>query len=141
MTKDRILGLDLGTKTLGISLSDITKTIANKYDILRFENEDYNLLLDPLKKVIDDNNVSLIVLGFPKNMNNSIGERANITLMFKKLIEEKLNIEVILQDERLSSKQANDFMIMGDVSRKKRKKKVDSLAANIILQSYLDRRN
>ena len=78
-------------------------------------------------------------MGFPKNMNNSIGERGQVTLEFKEKIEKSLNIEVIMQDERLTTVEATNYMIEADISRKKRKKKVDSLAANIILQTYLDK--
>lgn len=135
----RYLGLDLGTRTLGISISDITLTIASAYKTIRFEENDYMSLIPILKDIIEENNVSKIVLGYPKNMNNTIGDRANTTMEFKNMIEENLNIEVIMQDERLSTKEAHFYMIKADMSRKKRKEKVDSLAANIILQTYLDK--
>lgn len=135
----RYLGLDLGTRTLGISISDITLTIASAYKTIRFEENDYMSLIPILKEIIEENNVSKIVLGYPKNMNNTIGDRANTTMEFKNMIEENLNIEVIMQDERLSTKEAHFYMIKADMSRKKRKEKVDSLAANIILQTYLDK--
>ncbi len=141
MSNDRIIGLDLGTKTLGISMSDITKTVANSFDTIRFNNEDYSLLIKPLKEIIEEYNVSKIVLGFPKNMNNTIGMRAEITMEFKEILESNIDIDVVMQDERLSSKAADLYMLEGNVSRKKRKQKKDSLAANIILQSYLDRRD
>ena len=135
----RYLGLDLGTRTLGISVSDITLTIASAYKTIRFLENDYMSLIPILKEIIEENNVSKIVLGYPKNMNNTIGDRANTTMEFKNMIEENLNIEVIMQDERLSTKEAHFYMIKADMSRKKRKEKVDSLAANIILQTYLDK--
>ena len=84
--------------------------------------------------------IEKMILGFPKNMNGTIGPRALTTLDFKKKLEDTFNIEVELQDERLSTKEATNYMIKADVSRKKRKKKIDSLAANIILQTYLDKR-
>ena len=136
----RYLGLDLGTKTLGISKSDSMGIIASSYKLLKFENEDYNSLIEPLKDIINDLKIDKIVLGLPKNMDNSLGFASERSLNFKKLIEDNINIEVILQDERLSSVEANNLMIMGDTSRKKRKEKVDSLAATIILQRYLDQR-
>ena len=80
-------------------------------------------------------------MGLPKNMNNTIGTRANISYMFKDLLEEKYNIPVILEDERLTSRISNDILIKADITRKKRKKVVDKMAATIILQSYLDRIN
>lgn len=137
--KGRVLGLDLGTKTLGLAISDITKTIATTYKTIRFNSEEYDVLLPELKEIIDKENITLLVLGFPKNMNNTIGPRGEATLEFKKKLEDYLNIEVIMQDERLSTVSAINVMLEADISRKKRKEKVDSVAANIILQTYLDR--
>ena len=137
----RYLGLDLGSKTLGISISDTTNTIASVYTTLRF-SEDNNLdTLDELKKIIKENNITTLVLGLPKNMNNTLGPRALITLEYKEKLEQELNIEVILYDERLTSVISNNVLIDADISIKKRKKKVDGMAAVIILQGYLDRRN
>lgn len=136
----RYLGLDLGTKTLGIAKSDPSGIIASSYKLLKFENEDYNSLIEPLKEIINELKVDKLVLGLPKNMDNSLGFASDRSLNFKKLIEDNIDIEVILQDERLSSVEANNLMIMGDTSRKNRKEKVDALAATIILQRYLDQR-
>ena len=136
----KYMGLDLGSKTLGISISDITKTIATNYKTLYFENEDYDSLINPLKEIIKEEKIEKIILGYPKNMNNTIGPRAQITEEFKNKIENKLKIEVILQDERLTSVISNNVLIEANISRKKRKKKVDGIAAVIILQSYLDRK-
>lgn len=135
----RYLGLDLGSKTLGISVSDRSNMIANVVTTLRFEENDYSNIWDDLKKIIDDNEVTTIVLGLPKNMNDTLGERALITLEFKKLLEEKFSLEVIMEDERLTSVISNNVLINADLSRKKRKKKVDGIAAVLILQGYLDR--
>ena len=132
----RYMGLDLGSKTLGIAISDTTKTIANVLTTLRFKNEDYKSLLGPLSDIIKENSISKIILGYPKNMDNSIGERAKITLEFKKILESKFKIEVIMEDERLTSVISNNILLEADLSRKKRKQKVDGLAAEIILQSY-----
>ena len=136
----KYMGLDLGSKTLGISISDITKTIATNYKTLYFENEDYDSLINPLKEIIKEEKIEKIILGYPKNMNNTIGPRAQITEEFKNKIENKLKIEVILQDERLTSVISNNILIEANISRKKRKKKVDGIAAVIILQSYLDKK-
>ncbi len=135
----RYLGLDLGTRTLGISMSDITHTIATSYKTIRFEDSQYDDLLVELKQIIDENKISKIILGLPKNMNNTIGDRALTTLEFKDKLEKEFNLPVIMQDERLSTVEATNYMIEADMSRKKRKKKVDALAANIILQTYLDK--
>ncbi len=136
----RYLGLDLGTKTLGIAKSDAMGIIASSYKLLKFENEDYNSLIEPLKEIIINEKIDKIVLGLPKNMDNSMGFASERSLNFKKLIEDNINIEVILQDERLSSVEANNLMISNGTRRDKRKEKVDSLAATIILQRYLDQR-
>ena len=136
----KYLGLDLGTRTLGIAVSDLTHTIASTLKTIRYEENDYKYLLDELKKIIEQEKIEKIVLGLPKNMNNTIGESAERCLNFKKQIEENLNIEVLMQDERLTTDEATNYMLEANISRKKRKKKVDSLAANIILQTYLDRK-
>lgn len=137
--KMRYLGLDLGTRTLGLSLSDTTATIATALKTIRFSEEDYDSLLPQIEALVNEFQVEKIVLGFPKNMNNTIGPRGEATIEFQKKLQAYLNIEVILQDERLSTVSAHRYMIAGDMSRKKRKAKVDSLAANIILQTYLDK--
>lgn len=135
----RYLGFDLGTRTLGISISDLTGTIASTLKTIRFEENDYDNLLVMLEDIIKEYDAKKIVLGLPKNMNNTMGDRCTVTLEFKKKLEDKFNIEVIMQDERLSTVEATNYMIKADMSRKKRKQKVDSLAANIILQTYLDK--
>ena len=112
---------------------------ASNGKLIRFNENDYESALNQLEEIISEFKVEKIVLGLPKNMNNSLGFASERSMNFKKMIEEKYNIEVILQDERLSSVEANNIMIKNDTSRKKRKKSVDSLAANIILQSYLDK--
>lgn len=137
----RCLGLDLGSKTLGMAISDYTGMIASRLDTLYFENEDYDSLLEPLKKIVNDENIEKIVLGLPKNMDNSIGTRAEITLEFKEKLEKFIGLEVIMIDERLTSVISNQVLISANMSRKKRKKKVDGVAAVLILQSYLDRIN
>ena len=136
----RYIGLDLGTKTLGIALSDRMGLIASFYKTLEFKEEDYDSLIEPLKEIIENEKVESIVLGLPKNMNNSIGFAGERSIHFKELLESNIDLPVILEDERLSSVEANNIMIASDLSRKKRKKRVDALAATIILQRYLDRR-
>lgn len=136
----RYLGLDLGTKTLGLSLSDITGTIASTYKVIRFSENDFDSLLPILSEIVKEENVEELVLGLPKNMNNTMGDRALTTLEFKEKLESYLNKKVNLMDERLSTVAAHNYMLESDMSRKKRKEKVDALAANIILQSYLDKK-
>ena len=133
----RYMGLDLGTKTLGISLSN--GIIASVYGTIR-HNEEYDRIANEVKELAIEKKIDIIVLGFPKNMNNTIGERAEITLKFKEKLEELTKLPIELEDERLTSKVANDVLISADTSRKKRKERVDGMASVIILQSYLDRK-
>ena len=133
----RYLGLDLGSRTLGIAVSE-TGLIASNYKTIRHE-EEYDRLLDEVKALVDELKIDTVVLGFPKNMNNTIGPKGELSLDFKDKLEKIVNVPIYLQDERLSTKSATDMLISGNVSRKKRKKVVDSVAATIILQTYLDR--
>lgn len=133
----RYLGLDLGTKTLGISIS--SGIIASVYDTIR-HNEEYDMLVDKVIEIINKEHIDKIILGFPKNMNNTLGEAALRVMSFKEKLESKTDKEVILEDERLTSVVANNALIGADMSRQKRKKKVDGIASVIILSAYLDRK-
>ena len=135
----RIIGLDLGTKTLGVAVSDKLGIIASFYKTYFFKDEDYFSLVPIVKDLMKEFDTNKIVLGLPKNMNNSLGFASERSINFKELLEKELDVEVILEDERLSSVEANNALIGSDMSRKKRKGKVDSVAASIILQRYLDR--
>ncbi len=129
------LGLDLGTKTLGLAVSK--GQIATPLKTITYDND--QVLLKQLAEVIKEYKIETIILGLPKNMNNTLGPRALETLAFKEKLENE-NYKVILQDERLSTVSAHNYMIAADLSRKKRKEKVDSLAATIILQTFLDKK-
>lgn len=135
----RYIGLDLGTKTLGVAVSDKLGIIASFYKTFFFKDEDYNSLVPVVKNLMEEFDTNKIVLGLPKNMNNTLGFASKRSINFKELLEKELDVEVILEDERLSSVEANNALIGSDMSRKKRKGKVDSVAASIILQRYLDR--
>ncbi len=135
----RYLGIDLGSKTVGLAMSDTTLTIASTYKTIFFKDEDYNSTINEIKDIIKENNITKIILGLPKNMNNTLGERAEITLKYKELLEQSTDLPVIMFDERLTSVISNSILIEADMSRKKRKKKVDSIAAQIILQDYLNK--
>ena len=135
----RYLGLDLGSRTLGIAISDLTGVIATSYKIIR-HNEEYNKLVDEILKIVTEEKISSIVLGLPKNMDNTIGYKGELSISFKKKLEKKIQIPIYLQDERLTTKEAESILIKNDTSRKKRKKVIDSLAATIILQSFLDKK-
>ena len=117
----RYLGLDLGSRTLGMAISDASGFIASSYQIIR-HNEEYDKLIEEVKKVVEEKNIECIVLGFPKNMDNSIGFKGELSLGFKEKLEKYLPIKVILQDERLTTRQAENMLISNDTSRKKRKK-------------------
>ena len=135
----RCLGLDLGSKTLGIAISDRTNFIASVYKTIFFKDEDYSSLIEPLGEIIKNEEIGTLVLGLPKNMNNSLGTRAMITLEFKDMLEKEFELPVIMEDERLTSVISNNILISANMSRNKRKKKVDGMAAVIILQGYLDK--
>ena len=135
----RYLGIDLGSKTVGLAMSDTTLTIASTYKTIFFKDEDYNSTINEIKDIIKEYNITKIILGLPKNMNNTLGERAEITLKYKEVLEKSTDLPVIMFDERLTSVISNSILIEADISRKKRKKKVDSIAAQIILQDYLNK--
>ena len=135
----RYLGIDLGSKTVGLAISDPTLTIASSFKTIFFGNEDYESTIDDIKLIVKENDIGKIVLGLPKNMNNTLGERALITTNYKKLLEDNIDVPVVMYDERLTSVISNSILIEADMSRKKRKKKVDSIAAQVILQDYLNK--
>ena len=134
----KYLGLDLGTRTLGVALSDATHLVDTPIKVIRFEDSMYEETIEPLREIINSEKIEKIILGLPKNMNNTIGDRANTTLEYKEMIEKIFGLPVIMQDETLSTVAAHNYMLEADLSRKKRKEKVDGLAASIILQTYLD---
>lgn len=133
----RCLGLDLGTKTLGVALSDKSNVIASPYKVLHYDNEDYEMLFKDLDDIISANGITDLVLGLPKNMNNTLGFAAERSLKFKEALEKRYGLKVNLIDERLSTVEATNYLLEADLSRKKRKKVVDGIAASIILDTYL----
>ena len=133
------LGLDLGSKTCGVAISDRTGIIATSLEVIRYY--DYEDLFHQLELVVINRNVDAFVLGNPKNLDNSLSKRSEITIEFKELLEERFHKEVFLQDERLSTVEAENLLITNDTKRKNRKKVIDKIAAAIILQAFLDRRN
>ncbi len=133
------LGLDLGSKTCGIAISDRTGLIATSLEVIRYN--DYDELINKLNNIVISRNVDAFVLGNPKNLDGSLSKRSEITLEFRDILLNKFNMEVIMQDERLSTVEAERMLISNNTKRKNRKKVIDKIAATIILQSYLDRRN
>jgi putative Holliday junction resolvase len=136
----KIVGLDLGSKTCGIAMSDPSEILASGIETFHFEENNFELPLDYVKRFIDNNKVGQIVLGLPKNMDGSIGFQGQVIQDFKLRLEKMITIPIILWDERLTTRMVTQMMISGDLSRKKRKENVDRLAAQVILQSYLDSR-
>lgn len=137
----RILGLDYGTKTTGVAVSDPMGWTAQGLEIIRRqEDEQIKATLNRIAQLCETYKVEKIVLGLPKNMNNTLGERGEKTLLFKEKLEARLKLPVEMWDERLSTVAAESVLLEADVSRKKRKNVIDKLAATIILQNYLDAR-
>ncbi len=136
----RYLGLDLGTTSLGVAISDKTNTLVSPLTLIKFKREDYNEALNKLLEIIKDKNISRVVLGLPKNMDNSLGFAAQRSLNFKKILERE-NIEVILEDERLTTVEAINIMKNNGLKRINEQNKTDVLSAVLILESYLKRQN
>ena len=136
---NKIMGLDLGTVTCGIAMSDLLGMIATGLENYRFEQNDYETCADHVLDIVKQYDVKTIVLGLPKHMNGDIGERAQASIDFKEmLLARKPDLNIVLVDERLTTKVAEQSLIFADVSRKKRKKVIDKMAAVNILQGYLD---
>ena len=133
----RYLGLDLGTKTLGLSLSDKTNIIATPYETIHFNENEYASVLKSLEKIVKEKEITDFVLGLPKNMNNSLGFASERSLEFKKILEEYFSLPVHLVDERLSTVEAEKILLSSDKSRKKRKKVIDNVASSLILETFL----
>lgn len=136
----RILGLDVGTKTVGVAVSDPFGWTAQGLEIIQIHEAKEEFGLERLGEIIDQYEVEKVVIGLPKKMDGTIGERALASEDYGALVIETFNVPVEYEDERLTTVQANRMMIEeGDVSRRKRKKVIDKLAAMMILQNYLDR--
>ena len=137
----RIMGLDFGSKTVGVAVSDPLGITAQGIEIVRRTSENkLRRTLARIEELVKEYEVTEIVLGFPKNMNNTIGERAEKSLAFKEMLERRTGLPVVMWDERLTTVAANRTLIEGGVRRETRKDYVDMLAAVYILQGYLDSR-
>ena len=134
----KVLGLDLGSRTCGVAISDISGILARVYETIRFNDDDYETCANKIVEICTKEKVTDIVLGMPKHMNGDIGIRGQISLDFKAKLLSKGNFNVILWDERLSTVSVNRAMIEGNMRREKRKEHKDELAAVVILQGYLD---
>ena len=138
----RIMGLDYGSKTVGVAISDPLGITAQGIEIIRREKETkLRQTLARIEALIKEYQVEMIALGFPKNMNNTIGDRAEKSLAFKEMLEKRTGLDVVMWDERLTTVEANRTLMEGKVRREDRSKYVDMLAAVYILQGYLDSRS
>ncbi len=135
----RIMGLDYGSKTVGVAISDSLGITAQGIETIeRKEENKLRQTLARIEALVKEYEVEKIVLGFPKNMNNTIGERAEKSLELKEKLERRIGVPVIMWDERLTTVEAERTLIESKVRRENRKKYVDKIAAVFILQGYLD---
>lgn len=133
------MGLDVGSKTVGVAVSDLFGWTAQGIETIRINEAKKEFGLDRLKEIVEEYEVESFVVGLPKNMDGTIGERAEISMEYGQMLEELFKLPVTYQDERLTTMQATRMLIEeGNTSRKKRKKVIDKLAAVMILQNYLD---
>lgn len=138
----RVMGLDVGSKTVGVAVSDLFGWTAQGIETVQIREAKNELGFDRLKELIAEYEVEKIVVGLPKNMDGSIGQRAEQSLSYGEQLETLFGLPVIYQDERLTTMQATRMLIEeGNTSRKKRKKVIDKLAAVMILQNYLDQQS
>lgn len=138
----RIVGLDFGSKTVGVAVSDPLGITAQPVEIVRRKSENkLRQTLARIEELAKEYEVEMFVLGLPKNMNNTLGERAERTLEFKEMLERRTGLPVVMWDERLTTVAANRAMMEGGVRRENRGQYVDALAASLILQGYLDSRS
>ena len=137
----RIMGLDFGSKTVGVAISDSLLITAQGIEIIRRKEENkLRQTLARIEALIEEYEVTEIVLGFPKNMNDTLGERAELSLEFKEKLERRTGLPVVMWDERLTTVAADKAMMEAGIRRENRKEYVDMIAATFILQGYLDLR-
>jgi putative holliday junction resolvase len=137
----RIMGLDVGSKTVGIAISDELGWTAQGLKTLKIDEEKNKFGFDEIGQLIKEYGISQVVIGLPKNMNGTIGPRAEASKRYAEEIEKQFSVSTILWDERLTTMAAERVLLEADVSRKKRKKVIDKMAASMILQGYLDSKN
>lgn len=136
----RILGLDVGTKTVGVAISDEMGWTAQGLETIKINEERGHFGFDRISELVKQYNVDKIVVGLPKNMNGTIGPRGEACQQFAENLRELLQLDVVMWDERLSTMAAERLLISADVSRKKRKQVIDKMVAVVILQGFLDRK-
>lgn len=136
----KIIGFDVGSKTIGVALSDALGWTAQGLTTIHWNEKNIHSADKQLKEIIEEHEVGKAIIGLPKNMNGSIGERGEASERFAKHVEKKFQIPIVLWDERLSTVAAERALLEADLSRKKRKKVIDKVAAVMILQGYLDQK-
>lgn len=135
----RMMGLDYGSKTIGVAISDALNITAQGIETLQINEAIKDFKMKRLKELVREYNVGKIIVGLPKNMDNSVGFRGEATINFVEILKNKIKgVEVEFQDERLTTMAAERILIDANVSRKKRKDVVDKMAAVLILQTFLD---
>lgn len=137
----RIMGLDVGSKTVGVAISDALGWTAQGIETVKINEAEGQFGIERIAELVKEYEVTEFVVGFPKNMNNTVGPRGEASESYKKLLEETFGLPVKLWDERLTTMAAERMLIEADVSRKKRKLVIDKMAAVMILQGYLDSKN
>lgn len=137
----RIMGLDVGSKTVGVAISDALGWTAQGIETVKINEAVGEFGIERIKELVKEHNVTEFVVGYPKNMNNTIGPRGEASESYKKLLEDTFGFPVKLWDERMTTMAAERMLIEADVSRKKRKLVIDKMAAVMILQGYLDSKN
>ncbi|MEK4700545.1 Holliday junction resolvase RuvX [Solibacillus sp. FSL R7-0668] len=137
----KIMGLDVGSKTIGVAISDALGWTAQGIETVKINEAEGEFGIERIQELVKEHNVTEFVVGYPKNMNNTVGPRGEASENYKKLLEETFGFPVKLWDERLTTMAAERVLLEADVSRKKRKQVIDKMAAVMILQGYLDSRN
>ncbi|WP_445477857.1 Holliday junction resolvase RuvX [Lysinibacillus irui] len=137
----RIMGLDVGSKTVGVAVSDALGWTAQGIETVKINEANGEFGIERIAELVKEYTITEFVVGFPKNMNNTVGPRGEASENYKKLLEEHFSLPVKLWDERLTTMAAERMLIEADVSRKKRKQVIDKMAAVMILQGYLDSKN
>ncbi|MFJ7646274.1 Holliday junction resolvase RuvX [Lysinibacillus sp. NPDC097279] len=137
----RIMGLDVGSKTVGVAISDALGWTAQGIETVKIDEANGEFGISRIAELVKEYTITEFVVGFPKNMNNTVGPRGEASENYKKLLEETFSLPVKLWDERLTTMAAERMLIEADVSRKKRKQVIDKMAAVMILQGYLDSKN
>ncbi|TFD92369.1 MULTISPECIES: Holliday junction resolvase RuvX [Jeotgalibacillus] len=134
----RTMGLDVGSKTVGVAVSDALGWTAQGIETIKIDEAAGHFGLKRIKELVQEHEISKIVIGLPKNMNNTLGPRAEASQKYGDMLKSRLDVDIIFWDERLSTMAAERVLLEADVSRSKRKKVIDKMAAVMILQGYLD---